>query len=241
MLNDSSLNKRFIRRCVLVKAISSRDLYRSVLFGDQEMSRIFKMNKEKTKKSTDLKTCSRQLFKFVQVEMNVLQDCTSKAMKSRDHMQSNIFMRGFRKPRENRSRWYILFAAAVLIISLIVVAITLAIHFGTSSNGKGLSFQNYGLSILFSSFFNPENSYKILLLLVRYALHISRFEHMARFQFQLIDNLFKKVHHYLIIINILFHKTNFSLKILCTLNLRLDDKFNEGQVETFHLGKFCHY
>lgn len=50
MLNDSSLNKRFIRRCVLVKAISSRDLYRSVLFGDQEMSRIFKMNKEKTKK-----------------------------------------------------------------------------------------------------------------------------------------------------------------------------------------------
>lgn len=174
MLNDSSLNKRFIRRCVLVKAISSRDLYRSVLFGDQEMSRIFKMNKEKTKKSTDLKICSRQLFKFVQVEMNVLQDCTSKAMKSRDHMQSNIFMRGFRKPRENRSRWYILFAAAVLIISLIVVAITLAIHFGTSSNGKGLSFQNYGLSILFSSFFNPENSYKILLLLVRYALHISR-------------------------------------------------------------------
>lgn len=132
------------------------------------MSRIFKMNKEKTKKSTDLKTCSRQLFKFVQVEMNVLQDCTSKAMKSRDHMQSNIFMRGFRKPRENRSRWYILFAAAVLIISLIVVAITLAIHFGTSSNG------NYRLSILFSSFFNTENSYKILLLLVRYALHISR-------------------------------------------------------------------
>lgn len=112
------------------------------------MSRIFKMNKEKTKKSTDLKTCSRQLFKFVQVEMNVLQDCTSKAMKSRDHMQSNIFMRGFRKPRENRSRWYILFAAAVLIISLIVVAITLAIHFGTSSNGKGLSFQNYELSKL---------------------------------------------------------------------------------------------
>lgn len=64
---------------------------------------------------------------------------------------------------------------------------------------------------------------------------------MARFQFQLIDNLFKKVHQYLIIIDILFHKTNFSLKILCTLNLRLDDKFNEGQVETFHLGKFCHY
>lgn len=63
-----------------------------------------------------------------------INDCTSKAMKSRDHMQSNIFMRGFRKPRENRSRWYILFAAAVLIISLIVVAITLAIHFGTSSN-----------------------------------------------------------------------------------------------------------
>lgn len=123
------------------------------------------MNKEKTKKSTDLKTCSRQLFKFVQVEMNVLQDCTSKAMKSRDHMQSNIFMRGFRKPRENRSRWYILFAAAVLIISLIVVAITLAIHFGTSSNGKGLSLQNYRLSIFFSSFFNTENSYKILLLL----------------------------------------------------------------------------
>lgn len=156
MLNDSSLNKRFIRRCVLVKAISSRDLYRSVLFGDQEMSRIFKMNKEKTKKSTDLKTCSRQLFKFVQVEMNVLQDCTSKAMKSRDHMQSNIFMRGFRKPRENRSRWYILFAAAVLIISLIVVAITLAIHFGTSSNGKGLSFQIMDYQFCFHLFLTPK-------------------------------------------------------------------------------------
>lgn len=61
-----------------------------------------------------------------------INDCTSKAMKSRDHLQSNIFMRGFRKPRENRGRWYMLFAAAVLIISLIVVAITLAVYFGTS-------------------------------------------------------------------------------------------------------------
>lgn len=56
------------------------------------MLRIFKMNKEKIKKFIDLKICLRQLFKFVQVEMNVLQDCISKVMKLCDYMQSNIFM-----------------------------------------------------------------------------------------------------------------------------------------------------
>lgn len=94
------------------------------------------MSKEKDKKSCDLKNCSRHLFKFVQVEMNVLQDCTSKAMKSRDHLQSNIFIRGFRKPQGKRTRWYIFLAAAVLIISLAVVAITLAIYFGTGEKGE---------------------------------------------------------------------------------------------------------
>ncbi|XP_022333637.2 uncharacterized protein LOC111130720 isoform X2 [Crassostrea virginica] len=60
-----------------------------------------------------------------------INDCTSKAMKSRDHLQSNIFIRGFRKPQGKRTRWYIFLAAAVLIILLAVVAITLAIYFGT--------------------------------------------------------------------------------------------------------------
>lgn len=140
MLNGSSLNKRCIHADTYQEKLflHATFIVRFCLeFKKCRESDFFKMTKEKTKKSTDLRTCSRQLFKFVQVEMNVLQDCTSKAMKSRDHLQSNIFLRGFRKPRENRSRWYILFAAAVLIISLIVVAITLAIHFGTSSNGKG--------------------------------------------------------------------------------------------------------
>ncbi|XP_062601036.1 uncharacterized protein LOC134262683 isoform X2 [Saccostrea cucullata] len=62
-----------------------------------------------------------------------INDCTSKAMKSRDTLQSNVFTR-FRKPRENRTRWYILFAAAVLVTSLAVVAITLAIYFGTGKD-----------------------------------------------------------------------------------------------------------
>ncbi|XP_061173073.1 uncharacterized protein LOC133182304 isoform X2 [Saccostrea echinata] len=62
-----------------------------------------------------------------------INDCTAKAMKSRDALQSNVFTR-FRKPRENRTRWYILFAAAVLVTSLAVVAITLAIYFGTGKD-----------------------------------------------------------------------------------------------------------
>jgi hypothetical protein len=91
------------------------------------------MDKEKDDKPCDLNICSRQLFKFVQIEMNVLQDCK---MKSRDHLHGNVFVRGFRKPRQNRTRWYILLAVTLLLISMAVVAITLAIYFGTGNDSK---------------------------------------------------------------------------------------------------------
>lgn len=102
---------------------------------------FFKMDKDKERKPCDLKNCSRQLFKFVQIEMNVLQDCK---MKSRDHLHGNIFVRGFRKPRENRIRWYILFAVTLLLISMAVIAITLAIYFGTGNDCKSLLLLLYG-------------------------------------------------------------------------------------------------
>ncbi|XP_048734787.1 uncharacterized protein LOC125650480 isoform X2 [Ostrea edulis] len=62
------------------------------------------------------------------------QSITDCKMKSRDHLHGNIFVRGFRKPRENRIRWYILFAVTLLLISMAVIAITLAIYFGTGND-----------------------------------------------------------------------------------------------------------